>query len=176
MAAIISDKFRIFNAQQFLESLTEGSTDAGSDRTRMYFFVGRPQRWDSFLEIYSKNSTPFVAGQFVYVGTNWASATFKATIREVKENSLILHTVGPTATSTPAAGSTIKGYDGAANTGATAITGVYRYATEDVPPVPLDTQTEKYEIYDDIIAAKRITSTYARACSKKIQLGCFKQS
>ena len=167
MAAIISDKFRIFNAQQFLESLTEGSTDAGSDRTRMYFFVGRPQRWDAFLEIYSKNSTPFVAGQFVYVGATWATATFKATIREVKENSLILYTVGPTATATPSAGSTIKGYDGSANTGATAITGVYRYATEDVPPVPLDTQTEKYEIYDDIIAAKRITSTYARAVIRR---------
>jgi hypothetical protein len=167
MAAIISDKFRIFNAQQFLESLTEGSTDSGSERTRMYFFVGRPQRWDSFLEIYNKNSTAFVAGQFVYVGTNWATATFKATIREVKENSLILHSVGPTATSTPSAGSVIKGYNGSADTGATAVTGVYRYATEDIPPVPLDTQTEKYEIYDDIIAAKRITSTYARAVIRR---------
>ena len=42
MAAIISEKFRIFNATQFLESLSEGSvsTEATSDdRTKSYFFV-----------------------------------------------------------------------------------------------------------------------------------------
>ena len=37
MAAIISEKFRIFNAKQFLESLSEAAA------TNMYFFVGRPQ-------------------------------------------------------------------------------------------------------------------------------------
>ena len=51
MAAIISDKFRIFNASQFLESLDE------AENTNMYFFVGRPQRWDSYLEIYSTTGT-----------------------------------------------------------------------------------------------------------------------
>ena len=39
MAAIISDKFRIFNAKQFLESLSEGPNDTSAERTRMYFFV-----------------------------------------------------------------------------------------------------------------------------------------
>ena len=51
MAAIISDKFRIFNAKQFLESLSEGATDTSADRSRMYFFVGRPQPWKAYLEI-----------------------------------------------------------------------------------------------------------------------------
>ena len=61
MPAIISDKFRIFNATQFVESLTEGTTmgsggdpELGDERTRLYFFVGRPQRWDAYLEIYSQ--------------------------------------------------------------------------------------------------------------------------
>ena len=31
MAAIISDKFRIFNAKQVLESLSEGATDTSAD-------------------------------------------------------------------------------------------------------------------------------------------------
>ena len=80
MAAIISDKFRIFNAKQFLESLSEGSTDTGSERTRMYFFVGRPQRWDSYVEIYNQSATDFVAGDEVYVGASYGAATFKAVV------------------------------------------------------------------------------------------------
>ena len=162
MAAIISDKFRIFNATQFLESLSEGSSDTGTERTRMYFFVGRPQRWDAYLEIYNQNNTAFVVGNEVYVGANYAGATFKAEVREVYENSLLLFQVGPQTNSVPAVGSALKAWNGTADTGAQAVTGVYRYATEDVPPVPLDNQAEKYDIYDDIIAAKRITTDFAR--------------
>jgi hypothetical protein len=167
MSAIISDKFRIFNAQQFLESLSEGSSDIGDERTRMYFFVGRPQRWDAYLEIYSKNSTSFVAGQSVYTGASYASASFKAVVREVRENSLLLYSVGPTVTSSPALGATIKGWNGSSDTGAQALSGVYRYSTEDVPPLPLDNQTEKFSVYDDLIAAKRITSDYARTVIRR---------
>jgi hypothetical protein len=169
MAAIISDKFRIFNATQFLESLSEpvGGADTSAERTRMYFFVGRPQRWDAYLEIFNQNATAFVAGDEVYIGANYASATFKATIREVYENSLLLHSVGPQTNSVPTAGQTLKGWNGTADTNAEALTGVYRYATEDVPPVPLDNQTEKYDVYDDIIAAKRITTDFARSVIRR---------
>lgn len=167
MAAIISDKFRIFNAEQFLESLSEGSSDTGEERTRMYFFVGRPQRWDAYLEIYSKSSTDFVIGQEVYVGASYASATFKAKIREVHENSLVLFDIFPSTSSSPNTGSLLKGWDGTADTGAQASTGVYRYATEEIPPTPLDNQIEKYDIYDDIIAAKRVTSSYVRTVVRR---------
>ena len=169
MAAIISDKFRIFNATQFLESLSEGSSDTGEERTRMYFFVGRPQRWDAYIELFNQSNTAFVAGQEVFVGANYASATFKAEIREVYENSLLVHNIGPTTASTPGTPgtNTLKAWNGTAETGATALTGVYRYATEDVPPVPLDNQTEKYGIYDDIIAAKRITTDFARSVIRR---------
>lgn len=167
MAAIISDKFRIFNAKQFLESLSEGSTDVSAERTRMYFFVGRPQRWDAYLEVYNKNATAFADGDEVYVGSSYGSATFKAVVRKSYENSLLLYSIGPTVSSAPAVGSTIKGWNGVADTGAQALTGVYRYATEDVPPVPLDNQKEKYDVYDDIIAAKRITSEFARTVVRR---------
>ena len=172
MAAIISDKFRIFNATQFLESLSEGANDggdAGDVRTRMYFFVGRPQRWDAYVEIFNQNNTDFVAGDEVYVGTTYANATFKAVVREVYENSLLLYQIGPSTTSTPGTPgvAVLKGWNGLSDTGAQALTGVYRYATEDVPPVPLDNQTEKYGIYDDIIAAKRITTDFARSVIRR---------
>ena len=169
MAAIISDKFRIFNAKQFLESLSEpvGGADTSDERTRMYFFVGRPQRWDAYLEVYNQNATAFTAGNEVYVGVDYANATFKAEIREVYENSLLLFQVGPSTASAPAVGSTLKGYNGTSDDGAVAVTGVYRYATEDVPPVPLDNQTEKFDVYDDIIAAKRITEDFARAVVRR---------
>jgi hypothetical protein len=167
MAAIISEKFRIFNAKQFLESLTEGASDTGADRSRMYFFVGRPQSWDSFLEVYSTDGGTFTAGNEVYVGATYASATFKATIAKVFPESFLLSSVGPLPTSSPTLGSLIKEYDGSADTGVQATTGVYRYSTENVPPVPLDNLTEKYNIYSDIIAAKRITSSYARSVVRR---------
>ena len=89
MAAIISDKFRIFNAKQFLESLTEGATDTSAERSRMYFFVGRPQPWRAYLEVYSKNSTAFAVGNEVYVGT-YGSTAFRATVAAVYDSALLL--------------------------------------------------------------------------------------
>ena len=136
MAAIISDKFRIFNAKQFLESLSEGDTDTDPDKTRMYFFVGRPQPWKAYLEIYSKNATSFTVGDEVYVGT-YGSTAFRATISAVYDSALLLTDVFGSAgvNSAPPLGSSLKcrtGGSGGSDTGATAKSGVYRYATEDL--------------------------------------------
>ena len=143
MAAIISEKFRIFNAKQFLESLSEASA------TNMYFFVGRPQKWYAYLEVYN------VSGTF-QVGETVTGGGLSGTVQEVHANSLLLAVVN--ATSAPAAGTTITG----GTSTATAKASTYRYATEDAPPAPIDNQIEKAAVYDDLIAAKRITSTFAR--------------
>jgi len=151
MAAIISEKFRIFNAKQFLESLSEGANDAASDRTRMYFFVGRSSSWSAYLEIFN------VVGTF-QVGETVSGGGWSGQVSKVYSNSLLVSNVLPTSTTTPAFGTTITG----GTSTATAKSGVYRYATEEVPPAPLDNQTEKQEIYNELIAAKRITSPFAR--------------
>ena len=52
MPALISEQFRIHNAQQFEEAFSEAVA------TNMYFFMGRPQTWD----------TTAVAGATSYVG------------------------------------------------------------------------------------------------------------
>ena len=143
MAAIISEKFRIFNAKQFLESLSEASA------TNMYFFVGRPQKWYAYLEIYN------VSGTF-QVGETVTGGGLSGTVQEVHPNSLLLAVTN--ATSAPASGSTMTG----GTSSATAKASTYRYATEDAPPAPIDNQIEKAAVYDDMIAAKRITSTFAR--------------
>ena len=169
MAAIISDKFRIFNAKQFLESLSEGANDASADRTRLYFFVGRPQPWRAFLEVYSVDGGSFAVGNELYVGTNYGTATWRGTVEAVYSNSILLSAIfgsGGTA-SAPGLGSSIKEWDGSSDTGVTATSGVYRYATEDAPPLPLDNQVEKTDIYDDIIAAKRVTDANARAVVRR---------
>ncbi len=171
MAAIISDKFRIFNAKQFLESLTEGPNDTSAERSRMYFFVGRPQPWKAYLEIHTKNSTAFVVGNEVYVGT-YGSTAFRATVAAVYDSALLLTDVFGSngVNSAPPLGSALKGRSGGSggsDTGATAVSGVYRYATEDVPPLPLDNQTEKYGLYDEMIAAKRITDAFARTVIRR---------
>ena len=164
MAAIISDKFRIFNAKQFLESLSE------TPSTNMYFFVGRPQPWAGYLETYSVAGGTFTVGNEVYVGANYGTATFRATISAVYSGAVLLTAVFGSngVNSTPGAlGTTLKEYDGAADTGVTAKSGVYRYGTENEPPIPLDNQTEKFDIYDDVIAAKRITDEFARAVVRR---------
>ena len=171
MAAIISDKFRIFNAKQFLESLTEGVTDTSAERSRMYFFVGRPQPWRAYLEVYSQNSTAFAVGNEVYVGT-YGSTAFRATVAAVYDSALLLTDVFGSSgvNSAPPLGSALKGRTGGAggsDTGATAKSGVYRYATEDVPPLPLDNQREKITVYDELIAAKRITDAFARTVIRR---------
>ena len=171
MAAIISDKFRIFNAKQFLESLTEGPSDTSSERSRMYFFVGRPQPWKAYLELHTKNSTAFVVGNEVYVGT-YASTAFRATVAAVYDSALLLTDVFGSAgvNSAPPLGSALKGRtggSGGSDTGATAVSGIYRYATEDVPPLPLDNQREKIALYDELIAAKRITDSFARTVIRR---------
>jgi len=143
MAAIISEKFRIFNAKQFLESLDEAAP------TNMYFFVGRPQKWYGYLEIYNQSGT-------FQVGETITGGGLTATINEIHTNSLLV--TATTTTAAPAAGSTVTG----GTSTATAKTKTYRYATEDAPPAPIDNQSEKAAVYDDLIAAKRITSTFAR--------------
>ena len=66
MSAIITDLFRIHNAQQFVEALAEPDTaspaeetaaESGTQRTRLYFFIGRPQEWRAYLELYAINNT-----------------------------------------------------------------------------------------------------------------------
>jgi len=170
MAAIISDKFRIFNAKHFLESLTEGPSETSAERTRMYFFVGRPQPWKAYIEVYSKSSTNFTVGNEVYVGT-YGSTAFRATVAEVYDSALLLTDVfGSNGTnSVPPIGSTLKetADGGSSDTAATAQSGVYRYATEDIPPLPLDNQREKLNVYDEIIAAKRITDAFARTVIRR---------
>ena len=109
MAAIISDKFRIFNAKQFLESLEEGPSDTSDERSRMYFFVGRPQPWRAYLEIYGQNATAFTVGDEVYIGT-YATTGFRATIAAVYDSALLLTDVfGSNGTqSAPALASDLK--------------------------------------------------------------------
>ena len=159
MAAIISEKFRIFNAKQFLESLSEGIGDSDVNRSRMYFFVGRPNPWKTYLEIYGVSSTNFTVGETVT-----AAGGFTATVSEVTPTALLLVGVSPSATI--AAGATVTG----GSSTATAKAGTYRFATEEIP-APLadfDNQQEKFDLYDEMIAYKRINAANARHVVRRV--------
>lgn len=168
MAAIISEKFRIFNAKQFLESLSEGATgtEATSDeRTKSYFFVGRPQRWNAYLEIYSVVGN-FSLGETVYVtgsGITAANSSFRATVEAVYPNSLRLSGVFPNIAAVPGIGSQIRGD----SSNATAYAAIYRYATDEIPLRPADNDKEEKSIHDDMIALKRIGSDQVRAVVRR---------
>jgi hypothetical protein len=168
MAAIISEKFRIFNAKQFLESLSEGSTgsEATSDeRTKSYFFVGRPQKWNAYLEIYSTVGA-FQVGEQVYVtgsGITLSNSPFRATVEAVYPNSLLLSNVFPNISAVPGIGSEIRGN----TSNATANAAIYRYATDETPLRPADNDEEDKSIHDDMIALKRINSEQVRAVVRR---------
>jgi preprotein translocase subunit YajC len=159
MAAIISEKFRIFNAKQFLESLSEGSGDQDSARSKIYFFVGRPQSWKTYLEIYAVSSTNFTVGETVT-----ATGGFTGTVSEVYPSSLLLTGVSPSVSI--ASGTVVTG----STSGATAKAGVYRFSTEEIPAqiADFDNQEEKFNIFSDMIAYKRINSTNARHVIRRV--------
>jgi hypothetical protein len=52
-------------------------------------------------------------------------------------------------------------------TGATAKTGVYRYATEDIPPLPLDNQREKLMFMMKLLQLSELQSEYARTVVRR---------
>ena len=147
MAAIISEKFRIFNAKQFLESLSE------AEKTHMYFFVGRSNKWDAHLELFNISGT-FAVGETVTFASGGSGVVADG---GVLANSLLLKNISPTALTTPTFKTLVTGAGGA-----TAYAGAYRYATEEIPPAPIDNQSEKQSVYQELIAAKRITSSFAR--------------
>ena len=103
----------------------------------------------------------------VYVGNY---NTFRATVAAVYDSAVLLSDVfgASGVNSTPPLGSTLleTADGGSTTTSATATTGVYRYGTEDIPPLPLDNQ-RKIGLYDEIIAAKRITDSFARTVIRR---------
>jgi len=168
MAAIISEKFRIFNAIQFLESLSEGATGTeatSEERTKSYFFVGRPQRWQAYIEIYAPVGS-FQVGEQIYVtgtGITLSNSPFRATVEAVYPNSLLVSNVFPNITAIPGIGSQIRGN----TSNATANAAVYRYSTDEIPLRPADNQEEDQSIHDDMIALKRITAEQVRAVVRR---------
>lgn len=161
MSAIITDLFRVFNAKQFVESLSEPSTsspaaaaaaEAGTERTRLYFFIGRPNEWNSYLEYYAQDVSlsSFQVGEQVYQGSTLPTATAKGTIVKIYPQSLLLSNV----TGTFASGVTIKGNTSAGQAKA----GIFRVGSDSSPIVPFDNLEEKFEVYDDMTALKRVTN------------------
>lgn len=181
-ASLISDKFRIFNAEQFLSALGDDYYDEEGqfvaqdtdplnveERNFMYFFVGRPQAWYAILETYSRQDlNNGGAGDWSLVGEgdliSVASNSFGATVYRVYDDYILL--TGITGASNlgtaPALGSALTVTNGA-GAGATALSGVYRYADDNATaPTAIDNDKEYYQVWNDMIAAKRMTVSYTR--------------
>lgn len=145
--ALISDKFRIFNAEQFLESIGEVGDE-------LYFFVGRSTPWYTFVEVTDKEGT-FAVGDTIS-GGGWSAEL----VVENTTNLIVQNVVDPGVA--PAAGTLLT-----AGSGGTATALTYRYATDELPPKAIDNLEESYDVYDQIIAAKKIDSSYARAVVRR---------
>lgn len=150
MPALITDKFRVYNAKQFLESFDESSS------TQHFFFVGRSKSWATVVEYYNPTGTAYASGTVTLAasptpGTPYTNKVLAVTA--VLENAFLVTGLDPLSISGVKFGDTLTWTGG----GATVLK--VRPATEDAPLDPQDNLEEKYDYYREIIAAKRIYDT-----------------
>ena len=148
MTALITDKFRVYNAKQFLESFDEAVG------TEHFFFVGRSKDWGSVVEYYGLvDNAPSVGDD---ITLDPSGTPIVVTIVAEYEGAWIVSGLDPASLNSLAFG---QGIQWATNGGGTANILKVRPATEDAPLRPLDNLNEKYDYYREIIAAKRIYNT-----------------
>lgn len=150
--ALITDKFRVYNAKQFLESFDEASS------TNHFFFVGKSSNWESLIEYFAydnNNGTDDIqVGDSLSIQTlNGYPTTTHATVTELLDGAILVSGLDPAALTTLKFGLTFTWSGG--TSGEAKILKI-RPATEDEPLRPLDNLEEKYNYYREIIAAKRI--------------------
>jgi hypothetical protein len=145
MPALITDKFRVYNAKQFLESFDESSS------TQHFFFVGRSKTWATLVEYYSPTGTAYSTGSVTLAPATGTPYTSKVlTVVATVENGFLVTGLDPLSIAGVKFGDTLTWTGG----GATVLK--VRPATEDAPLDPQDNLEEKYDYFREIIAAKRI--------------------
>jgi len=147
MSALITDKFRVYNAKQFLESFDEAVG------TEHFFFVGRSKDWASVVEFYGLSGTGPNLDGTTQITIDQGGTPVTATIVGGLEGAWIVTGLDPALLTTLAFGQTIDWT--VPGVGSAQVLKV-RPATEDTPLRPLDNLIEKYDYYREIIAAKRI--------------------
>jgi hypothetical protein len=153
--ALITDKFRVYNAKQFLESFDEASS------TNHFFFVGRSANWQSVIEFYDyndvSNTDDVQVGDSISIQTLAGyPATTHATVTSVLNGAILVSGLDPAALTTLKFGLTFTWSGG---TGGSAKILKIRPASEDEPLRPVDNLDEKFSYFREIIAAKRIYNT-----------------
>jgi len=146
--AKITEKFRVFNSKQFVESFDETSS------TNHYFFIGRSADWETLVEYYGAGATAPQVGDTVSFETlSGYPGTTHATITKVVEGGFLCSGLDPAALTSLAFALDFTYPAGGANTAKIL---KIRPANEDEVLRPSDNQEEKYDYYNEIIAAKRI--------------------
>lgn len=142
MPALITDKFRVYNAKQFLESFDEAVG------TEHFFFVGRSKDWASVVEYFGLTGTAPSVGDTITITTSTGSRT--ASILSEVEGAWLVSGLDPAVITDLEFGRSIT------FTGGSALLLKARASTEDEPLRPVDNLKEKFDYYREIIAAKRI--------------------
>lgn len=152
MPALITDKFRVYNAKQFLESFDEAVG------TEHFFFVGRSADWASVVEYYGVTGGAVPTSGTItlnYTAPN-VDDRYTVTIVGAVEGALLVTGLDPALVGSTNTNGLAFGDD--IDFGSSVFGKILRVrpASEDQPLRPLDNQDEKYNYYREIIAAKRI--------------------
>jgi len=138
-APLITDKFRVFNAKQFLESFDETTS------TNHYFFVGRSAEWDTVLEYYGATGVP-APGNTATLTSGRLGTVTAVTDNGDGSGSLLVSGLDPATAGKEDVGATIS-------VGAVSVSFLrLRVANEDAPLFPADNYEEKYSTYREIVA------------------------
>lgn len=147
--AKITEKFRVFNAKQFVESFDESTS------TNHYFFIGRSSDWETLVEYYGQTTAtaPQVGDTVSFEPLTGYPGTTHATITEIVDGGFLCSGLDPAALTNLAFAQDFTYPAGGAN--AAKVLKI-RPANEDEVLRPADNQEEKYDYYNELIAAKRI--------------------
>ena len=147
--AKITEKFRVFNAKQFVESFDETTS------TNHYFFIGRSSNWETLVEYYGQTTAiaPQVGDTVSFSALAGYPGSTHATITEIVDGGFLCSGLDPASLTSLEFAQDFTYPAGGTNTAKIL---KIRPANEDEVLRPVDNQEEKYDYYNELIAAKRI--------------------
>ena len=152
---IITNDFRLFNAREFIEALDEGADDQSSERTRLYFYIGKPIPFNSVLE-YIVSSSYSDSDEIPDTLTGESGETIA--VRKDYSGFGKLYLEDANSATPRAIGSEIA---------TNILAGKFYYDNPTMPVNPPNNEDTIKKVFDNMLALKRVKKNYLRVTTRK---------